>query len=98
MYVTIFRYRVKAGMEQALKDHNNEWKRTIQPELRGFISVQVFKSRLDPLEWTHVATFVDRYAEMENANHLGHRMWYRHMLEMLEQPPKVWEGELIQEG
>lgn len=98
MYMTILRYRVRAGMEDALKEHNEEWKRTIRPQASGFINSYVYRSRLNPREWTNIATFVDRESEMENANNTEHRLWYQHMLEMLEERPEVWEGELIQEG
>ncbi|MHB8619851.1 MAG: antibiotic biosynthesis monooxygenase family protein [Chloroflexota bacterium] len=98
MYVSIFRYRVKPGMEATLREHNEEWKRTIRQSAPGFISVHVYSNPRKPLEWTHVATFVDRIAEMQNANSPEQRKWYRKMVEMLDEPPQVWEGELIQEG
>ncbi|MGH2366060.1 MAG: antibiotic biosynthesis monooxygenase family protein [Chloroflexota bacterium] len=98
MYMTILRYRVREGQEEALREHNEEWKRTIRPKATGFISSYVYRSRVEAREWTNIATFVDRDAEMENANNVDHRLWYRHMLEMVEAKPVVWEGELIQEG
>ncbi len=96
--MTILRYRVRQGMEEALKEHNEEWKRSVRPRARGFIASYVYRSRKDPREWTNIATFVDRDAEMENAENHDHRLWYQHMLEMVEAVPTVWEGELIQEG
>jgi len=98
MFVSISRYRVKPGMEQALKEHNEEWKATIRPNTHGFISVHVYCNPKDSREWTSVATFVDQYSEMLNANSSDHRAWYRHMLEMIEAPPQYWQGELVQEG
>ena len=98
MFVSISRYRVKAGMEEALKQHNEEWKNSVRPETQGFISVHVYQNPKDRHEWTSVATFVDRYSELTNANSTDHKLWYRRMLEMLEEPPVYWQGELIQEG
>lgn len=98
MFVSISRYRVKAGMEQALKDHNEEWKAAIRPAAQGFISVHVYREPKNPREWTSVAVFVDQYSEMVNANSTDHKLWYRRMLEMLEEPPTYWQGELVQEG
>jgi heme-degrading monooxygenase HmoA len=98
MFVSISRYRVKAGMEEDLKAHNEEWKNSIRPQATGFISVHVYKSPKDPREWTSVATFVDQYSENLNANSTDHKLWYRRMLEMLEAPPEYWQGELVQEG
>jgi heme-degrading monooxygenase HmoA len=98
MFVSISRYRVKAGMEDALKEHNEEWKRSVRLQTSGFISVHVYKNAKEPREWTSVATFVDQYSEMVNANSHEHKLWYRHMLEMLEAPPVYWQGELVQEG
>ena len=98
MFVSISRYRVKPGMEEELKDHNDEWKNSIRPQTLGFISVHVFKNPKDPRDWTSVATFVDQYSEMANANSTDHKLWYRRMLEMLEAPPAYWQGELVQEG
>ena len=85
-------------MEEALKAHNEEWKDTIRHQTSGFISVHVFRNPKDAAEWTSVATFVDQYSELENANSLPHKQWYRRMLEMLEAPPVYWQGELVQEG
>jgi quinol monooxygenase YgiN len=98
MFVSISRYRVKPGQEQALKDHNEDWKLNVRPETHGFISVQVFSNPKNRLEWTSVATFVDQYSEMLNANSTDHKLWYRRMLEMLDGPPEYWSGELVQEG
>ena len=98
MFVSISRYRVKAGMEEALREHNEEWKGSIRHQALGFISVHVFKNPKDHLEWTSVAMFTDQYAEMANANSQEHKLWYRRMLEMLEAPPVYWQGELVQEG
>jgi len=98
MFVTISRYRVKAGMEQALKDHNEEWKASIRPQTLGFISVHVYANPKEARDWTSVATFVDQYSEMVNANSTDHKLWYRRMLELVEEPPQYWQGELVQEG
>ena len=98
MFVSISRYRVKPGMEEALKAHNEEWKDTIRFRTLGFISVHVFKNPKDRAEWTSVAMFVDQYSEMANANSPDHKQWYRGMLDMLEGPPVYWQGELVQEG
>jgi len=98
MFVTISRYRVKAGMEQDLKDHNEEWKLNIRPQTTGFISVQVYQNPKDSRDWTSVATFVDQYSEVVNANSADHKQWYKLMLEMLEGPPEEWSGEMVQEG
>jgi quinol monooxygenase YgiN len=98
MYVTILRFRVKPGMEEALHDHNEEWKATVRHKVEGFISVHVYKNPKDSRDWTHVATFVDQVAEMMSAENTEHRLWYKHMLEMIEGPPQVWHGELIQEA
>jgi quinol monooxygenase YgiN len=98
MFVSISRYRVKAGMEEALREHNEEWKNSIRHQALGFISVHVFKNPKDWADWTSVAMFVDQYSEMANANSTDHKLWYRHMLEMLEAPPTYWQGELVQEG
>ena len=98
MFVSISRYRVKAGMETALKDHNEEWKNSVRPNTLGFISVHVYRNPKDAAEWTSVATFVDQYSEMANANSTDHKLWYRRMLEMLDGPPVYWQGELVQEG
>ena len=98
MFVSISRYRVKAGMEQALVEHNEEWKNTIRPQTQGFISVHVYKNPKDSRDWTSVALFVDEYSEVLNANSTDHKLWYRRMLEMLEEPPSYWGGELVQEG
>jgi len=77
MFVSISRYRVKPGMEEALRDHNEEWKNSIRHQALGFISVHVFKSPKDSAEWTSVAMFVDQYSEMANANSTDHKLWYR---------------------
>jgi heme-degrading monooxygenase HmoA len=98
MFVSISRYRVKAGMEEALKEHNEEWKTSIRLQTSGFISVHVYQNHNDPREWTSVATFVDQYSEMVNANSTDHKLWYRRMLELLEAPPTYWQGDLVQEG
>ena|SRR5579862_2705214 len=98
MFVSISRYRLKPGMEEALKKHNEEWKESVRPTTHGFISVQVFRNPKDPLEWTSVAMFVDQYSEMVNANSREHQLWYRRMLELVERPPQYWQGELVQEG
>jgi len=98
MFVSISRYRVKAGMEQALKEHNEEWKNSIRPQTQGFISVHVYKNPKDAREWTSVALFVDQYSEVLNANSTDHKLWYRRMLEMLDEPPSYWSGEMVQEG
>lgn len=98
MFVSISRYRVKPGMEEALKDHNEDWKVTVRPQTHGFISVHVYRNPKDQREWTSVATFVDEYSEMVNANSREHKLWYRRMMELLEEPPKYWHGELVQEG
>jgi antibiotic biosynthesis monooxygenase (ABM) superfamily enzyme len=98
MFVSISHYRVKPGLEEALKEHNEEWKDTIRHQTSGFISVHVYKNPKDPAEWTSVAMFVDQYSEMANANSTDHKLWYRRMLDMLEDPPVYWQGELVQEG
>jgi len=98
MFVSISRYRVKAGQEQALREHNEEWKNNIRPNTQGFISVHVYTNPKDAHDWTSVATFVDQYSEVVNANSTDHKLWYRRMLEMLEAPPTYWAGDLIQEG
>ena len=98
MYVSISRYRVKAGMEETLQEHNEAWKRDIRHHSLGFISVHVYRNPKDSREWTSVATFVDEYSEMANANDPEHKKWYRSWLEMLEKPPVYWQGELVQEG
>lgn len=98
MFVSISRYRVKPGMEDALKKHNEEWKVTVRPLTHGFISVHVYKNPKSEREWASVATFVDEYSEMVNANSREHKQWYRRMLEMLEDTPTYWHGELVQEG
>ena len=98
MFVSISRYRVKTGMEQALMEHNEEWKTSIRPDTLGFISVHVYKNPKDSRDWTSVATFVDQYSEMANANSTDHKLWYRRMLEMVEEPPQYWQGEMVQEG
>jgi heme-degrading monooxygenase HmoA len=98
MFVSISRYRVKPGLEEELKSHNEEWKASIRTQVAGFISVHVYKNPKDPLEWTSVATFVDQYSEMANANSTEHKLWYRRMVEMLDAPPVYWQGELVQEG
>jgi heme-degrading monooxygenase HmoA len=98
MFVSISRYRVKPGMEEVLKQHNEDWKDTIRLGTSGFISVHVYYSVKDEREWTSVATFVDQYSEIANANSTEHKQWYRRMLEMLEAPPVYWQGELVQEG
>lgn len=98
MFVSISRYRVKAGLERGLQEHNEAWKDTIRPRASGFISVHVYRNAKDPAEWTSVATFVDQYAENENANSPEHKQWYRQMLELLEAPPVYWQGDLVQEG
>lgn len=98
MFVSISRYRVKPGLEEALKALNEEWKYDIRPRTLGFISVHVYSNPKDSREWTSVATFVDQYSEMANANSPEHKAWYRRWLEMLETAPVYWQGELVQEG
>lgn len=98
MFVSISRYRVKAGMEEALKALNEEWKDTVRPNTFGFISVHVYSGATDAREWTSVAMFVDQYSEMANANSPDHKAWYRRWLELLESGPVYWQGELVQEG
>jgi heme-degrading monooxygenase HmoA len=98
MFVSISRYRVKPGMEEALRQHNEEWKLTVRPSTHGFIGVHVYKNPKDERDWTSVAMFVDEYSEMVNANSREHKLWYRRMLEMLDGPPAYWHGELVQEG
>ena len=98
MFVSISRYRVKAGMEEALKQHNEDWKTRIRPNTAGFIGVHVYRNPKNKREWTSIATFVDQYSEMVNAESNEHRQWYKTMLEMVDEPPHYWQGELLQEG
>jgi hypothetical protein len=92
MYGTVFRYRLKSGMEQQHVDLLKEFD-TNPPE--GFVGGWTYRLDSGAGEFMTAVSFADKDAYLQNANGPEQAEFFRRFRELLSQDVEWNDGEIV---
>lgn len=84
MFVTISRYRAKAGEEDAIIALHEEWQRNQDSRANGYFSAELLRSVKDAREFIALMHFESQEAAQLLANDLVQNAWQRHLISLTE--------------
>jgi quinol monooxygenase YgiN len=92
MYGTVARFRVKPGMEEALKRFAEKEDRI---QIPGAVATYVFRMDSSPDEYYMTVIFTDKKAYFDNARSPDQDTRYREFRALLESDPEWHDGEIV---
>jgi len=92
MYGTVAKMRIKAGMEQKMRELAASDSMT---KIDGLVGTTVYKMDADPNVFMLAVVFTDKDAYVKNANSPEQNRRYEEMLAMLDGPPEWNDGEIV---
>jgi len=92
VYGTIARFKVKADMEESLREHLNEFGRT---DTRGFVASALYKADAGNQEYWLAVIFEDQASYRGNAESPEQDARYQVMRSHLEGDPEWHDGEVM---
>jgi quinol monooxygenase YgiN len=93
MYGTIARIRVKQGMEEQLRQLNNDMMTNDAPP--GILFGHVYRSDADPTVWWLAVGFESKEAYHANANDPAQHERYLKLRALLDADPEWNDGEIV---
>ncbi len=87
MFVTVSRYRARAGEEDAIIALHEDWQRNQQRRTRGYLSGELIRSIRDSREFIALMHFESQEAAQLLANDPEHDAWYRRLVSLTEGMP-----------
>jgi quinol monooxygenase YgiN len=98
MYGTIFRMKVKPGLDEKVVELFEQWNKERKPEVDGALNGYLFKPDEKADELIGVAVFRDRASYEANANNPEQDRWFRRLREILLSDPQWEDGEYVAGG
>jgi quinol monooxygenase YgiN len=92
MYGTVARMRIRAGMEQKMRELAASDGMT---KIDGLVGTTVYKMDADPNVLFMAVVFTDKDAYVKNANSPEQNARYEEFVALLEGPPEWNDGEVI---
>ena len=92
MYGTVAKMRIKAGMEQKMRELAASDGMT---KIDGLVGTTVYKMDADPNVLFMAVVFIDKDAYVKNANSPEQNARYEEFVALLEGPPEWNDGEVI---
>jgi hypothetical protein len=92
MYGTVFRYRVKAGMEKRFEEVTREF---LSNPPEGFEGALTYRLDKGGSEYITAAAHKDKQSYQENAGSPRQDEWFKSLRETLESDPEWNDGEII---
>ena len=92
MYGTVAKMRIKAGMEQKMRELAASDGMT---KIDGLVGTTVYKMDADPNVLFMAVVFTDKDAYVKNANSPEQNARYEEFVALLEGPPEWNDGEVI---
>jgi heme-degrading monooxygenase HmoA len=90
MYGTVARLRMKPGMEEQMRQIENE----DAEDIPGFVFSHMYRMDKDPTEYFLVVAFTDKDAYHKNAQSPEQHQRYLRYRELLEEEPEWHDGEI----
>lgn len=87
MFVTISRYQVRAGEEDAILALHEHWQLTLQPRAKGYLSGSLLRSIENPREFVAVWYFESQEAAEVLARDPEQDAWYQRVVSLTEDKP-----------
>jgi heme-degrading monooxygenase HmoA len=87
MFVTVSRYRAKAGEEDAVIALHEDWQRNHQPRVRGYLSGELIRNLQDSREFIALMRFENREAAQWLVNDPEQEAWYKRLVSLTEGSP-----------
>ena len=91
MFVTVSIYCAKAGEEDAIVALYEDWQRTIQPRIRGYLSGELLRKVEAPREFIAIMRFENQESAHTLANDPGQHTWYQRIVSLTENIPVLTE-------
>ena len=92
MYGTVAKMRIKAGMEQKMRELTAS---DGMMNIPGLVGTTVYKMDADPNVLMMAVVFTDRDAYVKNANSPEQNARYEEFVALLDGPPEWNDGEII---
>jgi antibiotic biosynthesis monooxygenase (ABM) superfamily enzyme len=92
MYGTVFRYRLKPGMEQQWLELSREFQ---QNPPKGFIGAVTYRLDKGGDEYITAAAHSDKASYQENADSPEQHAFYERMRSMMVEDPEWNDGEIL---
>src|SRR5450755_643938 len=87
MFVTISMYQVRAGEEDAIVAMYEDWQRTLQPKVVGYLSGEVVRGVENSREFIAITRFESREAAQTSTIDSERETWYQRLMSLTEQVP-----------
>jgi heme-degrading monooxygenase HmoA len=87
MFVTVLRYRAKAGEEDAIIALHEDWQRNQQFRARGYLSGELLRSMSDSCEFIALMRFESQEAAQLLASDPQQDAWYQRLVSFMEGLP-----------
>jgi hypothetical protein len=95
VYGTVFRMKIKAGMDRELLAAFEQWERERKPKVAGAAASLLLKSDKASGEYLGVAVFRDKESYLANAKDPEQDKWYRQLRLLLQSDPEWNDGEYV---
>lgn len=91
MFVTVSTYRAKAGEEDAIIALHEDWQRTMQSRVKGYLSGELLKKAEAPREFISIMRFESQESARALTNDPEQDAWYRRVASLSETVPTLTE-------
>lgn len=96
MFLTVYVYRTKFGMDDKVVKLFEEWQRNICLKMPGYLSGELLVSIHDPLEFITITRFANEDAAWALTQDPEHSTWYGHLVRLTELGPVVTHYRCVQ--
>lgn len=87
MFVTVSRYRARAGEEDAIIALHEDWQRNQQRRARGYLSGELIRNARDAREFLALMRFESQEAAQRLVKDPEHAAWYQRLVSLTEGTP-----------
>jgi len=94
MYGTVFRFQVKPGSADDVKNLFAEWERDVKPAVPGALHGFLYQLDKDPNSFIACAVFQDQKSYMANADSPEQDKWYGRFRALLTADPEWNDGQI----
>jgi antibiotic biosynthesis monooxygenase (ABM) superfamily enzyme len=91
MFVTVSRYKAKAGEEDAIIALHEVWQRTQHVRARGYLSGELLRSVSDAGQFIAILRFVNQESARSLANDPERKAWHQRLASLIEHVPEPTE-------
>jgi quinol monooxygenase YgiN len=93
-HVSIFSAKAKPRKRAAVMKHFDRWDREQRRHAKGFLRAELSVGRDDPNEIRGIVHWDNARNYYANARRPEQDQWHKELVQMLERPPRWWDGSL----